>query len=203
MDHRWESPLGGLYLSLLLPVDPVPPTLLPLAIGARLADRLAERWSVPARLKWPNDVLVVREGEPVRKLSGILVDSVGAPGGLRVAVAGIGVNVRAPPDGFPDGLATPPVTLGELVRPVPAVREVEDLVVDAAERAAADLTSSEGPREVLDRVRARLYGVGRRVTVDGVPLGAIRGIDEDGALVLEADGGPMTIRAGDLRVLEP
>jgi BirA family transcriptional regulator, biotin operon repressor / biotin---[acetyl-CoA-carboxylase] ligase len=203
LDHRWESPAGGLYLSLLVPAGPEPPTVLPLAIGAQLGDHLAARWSVRTHLKWPNDLLVADDGGRMRKLSGILVDLVGTPAEGRVAVAGIGVNVRRPSEGFPADLATPAAALEELVRPIPAVREVEEIAVDAALRAAAELVTPAGRDRVLARCRARLYGVGRRATVDGSPSGIIRGLEDDGALRLDRDGAPMTIRAGDLRVAEP
>ncbi len=202
LDHRWASPPGGLYLSVLLPAGPEPSTLLPLAIGAELAEALDARWPIGARLKWPNDLLVVRD-RSVGKLSGILVDTVERSPDGRVAVAGIGVNVRRPTEGFPSDLALPAVALEELIPRIPSVREVEDLAVDAAERAAREIRDPTARAAVLERCGARLYGVGRPVDVDGVPSGILRGLEADGALRLDRDGEPMTIRAGDLRVREP
>jgi BirA family transcriptional regulator, biotin operon repressor / biotin---[acetyl-CoA-carboxylase] ligase len=203
LDHRWASPAGGLYLSVLLPVGSEPSTLLPLAIGAQLAEDLDARWSIGTRLKWPNDLLVVRGPASVRKLSGILVDTVERPGEGRVAVAGIGVNVRRLPADVATKVGAPTVALEELVSRVPAVREVEEVAVEAALRASRDIREPAGRAAVLARCGARLYGVGRRAEVDGVAAGIIRGLAADGALRLDHEGQPMTIRAGDLRVLDP
>jgi BirA family transcriptional regulator, biotin operon repressor / biotin---[acetyl-CoA-carboxylase] ligase len=195
--------VGGLYLSVLLPMGLEPSTLLPLAIGARLAEDLDARWPIGARLKWPNDLLVVRGRGSVRKLSGILVDTVERPEDGRVAIAGIGLNVRPLPPGAGTEGAETAVGLDELVATAPSMREVEDIAVGAAERAARDIRDPAGRVEVLARCGARLYGVGRRGEVDGVSAGIIRGLDGDGALLLDRDGEPMTIRAGDLTVLDP
>jgi BirA family transcriptional regulator, biotin operon repressor / biotin---[acetyl-CoA-carboxylase] ligase len=200
LDHRWASPPGSLYLSIVLPFPAKHGTLLPLAVGAELAGDLAHRWGVHPRLKWPNDLLVADAAGRMRKLSGILMDQLPA---APVAVAGIGVNVRVPPGGHPPEVARRTTSLEEWVVPCPSVDEVESVVAAAAMRAAERLDSPAGVEASRRRCEELLYGAGRRATVDGVLAGTIAALGPEGELLLDVDGERMTIRAGDLRVEGP
>jgi BirA family transcriptional regulator, biotin operon repressor / biotin---[acetyl-CoA-carboxylase] ligase len=88
---KWESPAGGLYLSILLkPVlHPRYWSLLSLVAGVAMVE-LIERHAddLRARLKWPNDLLV--RG---RKIGGILLQSI--QGSSPRLIIGIGINVMA------------------------------------------------------------------------------------------------------------
>lgn len=197
LTHGWESPPGSLYVSVIVPLAPEHPTLLPLALGAAIAGALESRWEVRPRLKWPNDLLLVDGGGRARKLGGVLVDAVDGRG---TAVAGVGVNVRDPPGGYSPDRAPRATSLAEWVRPCPSVDEVEATVVGASLRAAESLSGAAGTDEIRRACEARLFGRGRRATIDGRPAGTIVGLGPEGELLLEVDGERMTIRAGDLRV---
>ena len=90
--RAWHSvPGGSLTFSTLWRFDNGLQSLagLSLAVGLAIA-RAVNRHSVhPARLKWPNDVLVDH-----RKLAGILVEVQGDMNGAAFAVVGVGLNVR-------------------------------------------------------------------------------------------------------------
>lgn len=64
-------------------------------------------------LKWPNDLVVVRDGR-VRKLGGVLAEGTAEGHRLASAVVGIGVNVDWPADAFPSALAPSMWSLREL-----------------------------------------------------------------------------------------
>ncbi len=94
--HAWESPAGGLYLSVVLR-PPVPmsffvglPAVCALGALAALRDNAG---LAGAALKWPNDVLL---GDG--KLAGILVEA-GSGADGPYAVCGIGVNLEPVPAG--------------------------------------------------------------------------------------------------------
>ncbi len=194
--RRWESPEGGLYLSVVVPA-PRPVGLLPLAIGAELAEGLRCRHGVRIRLKWPNDLYAVGPGGEGGKLGGLLVDAVRAEGGSDRAVAGIGVNVRAAPS--LDSPPAPAVALDQLTARAVALEEVERTVVDATLSAARTLESAEGERAAVARARGLLYGAGEPVRVDGRPVGTLLGIREDGAALLGTPDGPRALFVGELR----
>jgi BirA family transcriptional regulator, biotin operon repressor / biotin---[acetyl-CoA-carboxylase] ligase len=202
LDHSWASPPGGLYLSVVLRSPTSHETLLPLAVGAHLAKELEGRYGVSLALKWPNDLLWTGDGPPARKVAGILLDRVPAPSGGWTAVAGIGVNV-ASSDELPSDVARHATALADLVQPAPPLEEVEVLVVRAAEAAAASLLAGDREVEATRALcRARLYGVGRRASVDGVPVGTIDSVGPEGELWVNTGSGRVALRAGDLRLDE-
>jgi BirA family biotin operon repressor/biotin-[acetyl-CoA-carboxylase] ligase len=202
LDRSWASPEGGLYCSIVLPRPSDHPGLLPLTVGARLASALRETYGVPVSLKWPNDLLIVEDGRPARKLAGILTDEVASPTLGRVVVTGIGLNVRLDRSSFPFPLTERVAALEEFVVPPPSLEEVEGLAVAAALGAADWLASTDGVLRARALCRALLYGVGRPVTVDGRPAGMIESLGDDGELWLVSGTDRAAIWAGDVRVEE-
>jgi BirA family biotin operon repressor/biotin-[acetyl-CoA-carboxylase] ligase len=96
--RAWESPVGNLYLSVLLrPADPAREAgrwslLAAVALAETLAEFAAEPQEVA--LKWPNDVLLGRA-----KLAGLLCESAAdGQGRMEWLVIGMGANLAlAPP----------------------------------------------------------------------------------------------------------
>ena len=198
-DRSWASPEGGLYLSVVLRPGLIGPVL-PLAIGAELADAVTLEYGVRPRLKWPNDLLAVDTAGTARKLAGILVDLVRTANGSAAAVAGIGLNAHRPRDDLPAGVRERAVALEELTTLPIDLEALERLVVGASVRAARALGPPEGERAVLARVRGLLYGAGEPVTVDGRPVGTLAGVRDDGALEVWSSGSLRALLAGDVRV---
>lgn len=90
--RQWHSVVGGsLTFSVLWRFDTGLQSLagLSLAVGLAIARAVNRHSRHPARLKWPNDVLV-----DFRKLAGILVEVQGDMHGATLAVVGIGLNFR-------------------------------------------------------------------------------------------------------------
>ena len=73
----WESELGGLYYSMILPYNKI----LPIIVGVSVSDILV-RYNLDVRLKWPNDIIVND-----KKLGGILCQSQG-----KNTIVGLGIN---------------------------------------------------------------------------------------------------------------
>lgn len=95
--RRWHSPPGNVYAALRLPQEPpFSGTTAPVALGGLLAAALegaAGKARLDVRLKWPNDLVVLRGGSPY-KVGGILLEE--RDGCL---LAGVGVNwAWAPPE---------------------------------------------------------------------------------------------------------
>ena len=199
LDHRWISPPGGLYLSTLLPALPEGGPLVPLAVGTAISAALRP-FSAEPKLKWPNDLVVVNPPRPSRKLGGVLVDRVHGQDGRPFLVVGVGVNVAARPDAYPADLRPRIVQLTELAgRPV-GVEEVERVVVPAISAGVRLLETESGRAEVVGRLRARLYGRGQRVRVDGASAGVLEEVDDDGALVVAEGDRRQRILAGEVVV---
>jgi BirA family transcriptional regulator, biotin operon repressor / biotin---[acetyl-CoA-carboxylase] ligase len=199
-DHTWASPPGGLYLSLIERAPPGIDGLASLAIGAHLRASIAQRWRVSPVLKWPNDLLVLDAHARARKLAGTLIDLVPSPTLGDAIVVGLGVNVAATANKFPEELRDRVASLDESVGHPVALPEVEELAVATMQAALADLSDPAGHARVLAECRSSLYGMGRRATVDGTLTGTIQALGEDGEIWLRTPQGAIAIRSGDLVV---
>ena len=217
LDRGWEDAGGrgllGSYILCgeLLPEHPSLAVMLAgLAVLRAIGDscpQLEER----VRLKWPNDVIAVEEGGPV-KLAGILVESIFAQQALSGVILGIGVNVNQRQEELPAvrGGGLPPSSLMLLGRgdetphgeysPI----EREHLLV-ALCRALDDLCAP-GSRPSAEDVHARwqraLYGMGTEVTAhtaDGPVHGRAIGTSLQGALRVRLTGGEtVEIHSGEV-----
>ena len=194
--HSWHTAPGrGLALSVLLHqgCDRRQFGLLPLAAGLALS-RALERLGAHAELKWPNDLLIAG-----RKVSGILAESRRTAEGDDAAVLGVGVNVAQSPEDFPDELRARGTSLAmegcATTREIVAAEFLNALEPLWAEQQEGDR------RAVLSAWRARATFWGRELRVstpDGEVSGIARELDDSGALILERDGGRMTVLAGDV-----
>ena len=169
-NNVWQSPAGGLYLSVSLPVAEV--SLLPLVgpcIACDVARWLQERFSVAARIKWPNDWLVEE-----RKLGGLLMELVRSAQGRLVVVAGLGLNVFHTPQ-VPDRRAFPPTALNEWadVASEDLMSMARELACVVFQAAAVSASLESGIRRFLIEHSSTL---GREVSVDLPGGGQITGI---------------------------
>jgi BirA family biotin operon repressor/biotin-[acetyl-CoA-carboxylase] ligase len=90
--HRWISPPGSVYLSVLWRSNATPDQIgfLPLVVALAAREALAPFTTSPISVKWPNDLLT-----PKGKLVGILVENIGKSQGW---IIGLGANVLPSPD---------------------------------------------------------------------------------------------------------
>ncbi len=190
----WRSPPGNLHLTLLTPtvLAPRDQPKLGFAAGVALAEAAAALLPADAavRLKWPNDLLV--DGA---KASGILLEGLG---GAAVAI-GLGVNIAAHPDDTPY-----PAT--HLAAHAPRLDRASFFPV-LAERLAATIAELEidGFAPLRRRWLDRAAHLGQRISVrrdERTLEGLFRDIDEDGRLLLDADGTLVRIDAGDVFPLD-
>jgi BirA family transcriptional regulator, biotin operon repressor / biotin---[acetyl-CoA-carboxylase] ligase len=182
--RRWSAPAGSaLLFSLVLRS---PPPLLPLAAAVAICDVAGES----AAIKWPNDVVVRREGA-LRKLAGILIE--GRPQ-QRWAVLGIGLNVAVELDQLPPEVRASAATLGL------TAAEIEPTLTELL--AALERRLDERQEATLQAWRARDVLRGREVTWSS-GRGRAEGIDGEGRLVVALRvGGHATLRAGEVHLLD-
>lgn len=92
----WESPLGGLYFTLVLPPELHPDSAhrgaLPLWVAAQTAAFIHETFGIRVTIKWPNDLLFAG-----RKLAGILCESRLHGNDWGAVLIGIGINLHEAP----------------------------------------------------------------------------------------------------------
>lgn len=183
----WRSPRGcGVYLSLVVRprFGPEQAGALPLLAGLCVAER-ARLMGVNARLKWPNDVLVGG-----LKLAGVLCEA-RAEAGRCVAVIGIGLNLRTPPEGYP-----PEVLATALGTSAPAREVATQLAADFFEALSA--LPDDAP---ICALRPRWQALGPplgAVMRQGDVVGTYAGLDDAGGLLLDTPSGRVALHAGEV-----
>ncbi len=201
LDRKWESPEGGLWMSVLLETDTTFESskfgLLPLMAGASVATAIIMEYDLDAGVKWPNDVLIGG-----RKVSGILCELI-ERGGMRCAVVGIGVNVNNPvKEGYEfSGLSTSVVE--EFGKPV-GLEDLENAVLEELDFRNRLLSQGEYDK-ILDDWRELTVTLGKRVAVNtpgGLVNGTANDVDDNGSLILDCDGRTEKISVGDCQHLE-
>ncbi len=191
-DRRWLSnEPGGLWLSIVMREfsAPGPPSFLPAVALARL---LRRDHGIDAHLKWPNDVLVGS-----RKISGVLCEILRAGDGRDAWILGVGINVNQ--QTFPAEIRDVAVSMRQL-----SGREYDP---DAVLRSyLVEVERTYVSRESLVTAWRRCTRmIGRRVRAirrGELVLRTVRDVDEQGRLVVEADGGEVEtwVSAGDLEI---
>ena len=201
-DHTWWSDQGSLTFTIAL--DPAAHGLrtgheprLALATAVALIDAIEEMVpGAPLGIRWPNDV---EAGG--RKLAGLLPERVETPEGPRLLI-GIGVNVRTRLDHAPAEIRAMAASAESLRgRPI-SPEDAESLFLAMLARFGDVLPplAAEGPGlaarwDALDTLRGSAVRVdqGARV-VSGIG----RGINPQGALLLDCDGRPSAIFGGQV-----
>jgi len=195
--RSWHSPFGAnLYLSLAwtFPQWPAALTALPLAVGVVTAEALAELNLAGLRLKWPNDLWCGSS-----KLGGILIEQRGESGGACRVVIGLGLNV-AMRSATTAHIGQPWTTLAEQLGAAPSRNALAARIlaqwVAMLERFAADgFAPFEPGFRALDLLRNR--GVTLSLP-DGELAGIARGVDETGALLVDAGETRRRILSGEV-----
>ena len=187
--HTWFSPIGNLYLSVLLRTALAPHRSIELSFLTALAVADTVRQLLPNKnevlLKWPNDVLV--QGA---KISGVLLEQAGD-----ATIIGIGLNISQAPTNATYKTTT--IVANGGTASVEAGREI--LLCHLGTYLAT--WREDGFLPIRDLWLSRSYALGTTLQVSQLGetiSGAFSGLDSGGALLLDTDSGRRRILAGDI-----
>lgn len=184
--RKWFSPFGAnLYLSMYWRLEQGPAAAigLSLVIGIIMAEVLQSLGADSVRVKWPNDLYLED-----RKLAGILVELTGKTGDAAQIVIGAGINLvmrRVENDVINQGWINLQEAGINIDRNRLAVKLIQEL------RTALQLFEQEGLSPWLSRWERLDNFINRPVKLiigEKEIFGISRGIDAQGALLLEQDG---------------
>lgn len=187
--REWVSDSGNLFATVRIPDSArVLDNLLPLAMALCVV-RALETLTIPARIKWPNDVMT-----GYSKVGGILIEKKGP-----VIMAGIGLNIGSAPESSP----------GEKFFQIKA---------GCLKESGVNMKPCQVWALILEQVRCRLPGMieapstvaedaQRRLAFKGDPVvledacafngpARILGIDQQGSLIIETIKGIRSINRG-------
>jgi len=199
--RRWLAPFAsGVCLSVNWSFRDSAAALgaLSLAVGVAVLRALKKQGVTGAALKWPNDI--VHEG---RKLGGILIDLRGEAAGPAYVVVGVGLNLRLPPESIvslrEQGVeAVDLATLGATPRrSAVAAALLTELALALEEFGARGFVAFAPEWREADALAGRAVRV---LHGEQAEEGIARGVDEDGALLLDAGSGPHRVLSGEVTV---
>jgi len=187
--RTWHSPpQGNLYVSVIVVPEPgatrITPwlTWVPLLSALAGADCLSLQTGLSVSVKWPNDLLIND-----KKIGGILCEQTTTAERTMAIVIGIGLNINAALNDFPEDLRQGATTLAaEAGRPFDRVAILADLLLQLEQR--LDRLFLDGPAGMIEEFTQRCSTVGKTVRVTLEEKGVVQGIAEsigpDGCLRL-------------------
>jgi BirA family biotin operon repressor/biotin-[acetyl-CoA-carboxylase] ligase len=194
-------------LSIATSFDPLPRDLpaLTLVIGLRVREALMRCGARAMQLKWPNDLVIATSRGELAKVGGILVELRAEAGGAAHVVIGVGLNLMLDEadraaivalGNMAASLADAGAEIGARNRLVAAV--IESCVTGLEQFRAEGFAPFKTQWNSADVLRNQPIMVS---DVNGQRRGFARGIDTQGALLLERDDGSReTVIAGDVSV---
>ncbi len=204
--RRWIAPFGaGIAMSLgcaFRDASRAQPAL-SLAVGVAIARALGRAGARDIRLKWPNDVWF-----NARKVGGVLLELRAEEGGLAHVVIGVGLNVSLPAAARLEieatgvrAAAVADACPQPVSRNVLAAALLDELLSMLAQFEREGFAAFRDAWIGLDALRDRRARV---VAGEGAISGTARGVDEDGALLLDSGGRMQRFVSGEvsLRLIE-
>ncbi len=203
--RSWQSPAGiSIYMSLLCRPDfaPEKAPMLTLVMGLSVAQAVSRYTGLPAKIKWPNDVVV--NG---KKICGILTEMEMGLETKEIQYLVIGVGINVSNEAFPEeleGIATSLYLEAEekekkILRAV-LVQYVMEAFEENYERFLQTLDLS-GLQEAYNGHLVNRDAAVKVLDPKGEYAGVAKGIDKDGDLLVETEDGTVKkVYAGEVSV---
>lgn len=190
----WQSPAGGLWFSLALPLNNV--TLeqagsFSMVAALQVAEALQEVNNLSCKLKWPNDILINE-----KKLAGLLLTTT-TKFKKTWLILGIGINVN---NEIPVDLAKIATSIAQVRKQSQGrTRLLESILIKLHTAWAEFDRTGFGPYHKA--VESRLTGKGEKIQIKigtRTLQGTMKSVDTQGNLLLESAAGTKTVNAGEI-----
>ena len=202
LGKKWESPEGGIWMSLILrpKVPPARIGLITIATGVAIAKSIRSL-GLDAKIKWPNDVLI--HGD---KISGVLTEVNATFNEIDWVVVGIGIDSNLKLEDFPEDIRVGTTTLNEELPTDIDENELIAIFLGEFEKVYKLYKDSEIEAILKDwRDLSDTIGKYVNITQTGgkITQGYVVGINNEGSLIIEKqDGSLEKIISGELRTVE-
>ena len=188
---NWESPLGGVWLSIILNpnVNHSKIPLITLATGVAVENTLKRISVKNAEIKWPNDILI--HG---KKVCGILTEAITSFNTIESVIIGVGIDANISIENFPEELRENMTTLNDEIGEKVDENLLIKLFLEEFEKISEQFINEEY-ETILKEWRKNSYTIGKIVEVHepfSKPYdGYVLGISRDGSLVVEKIDGTL------------
>jgi len=199
MKRKWKSPVGGIWMSIIIhPKFGVSSTtLVPIAISLALCLAIEKTLKIKPELKWPNDVTV--KG---KKVAGVLVDASIVSNEIEYMIIGVGINFKIKP-----------IELANVIKKTPNFYGVTTLVKKDENSLPLlhqflyelenvfQMIDSMHIKKIINQWTKRSSTIGKNVSIvtgNGRINGKAVKIDNDGALIISNGKKVEKILVGDI-----
>lgn len=188
---NWESPLGGVWLSIILNpnVNHSKIPLITLATGVAVENTLKRIGVKNAEIKWPNDILI--HG---KKVCGILTEAITSFNTIESVIIGVGIDANISIENFPEELQENMTTLNDEIGEKVDENLLIKLFLEEFEKISEQFINEEY-ETILKEWRKNSYTIGKIIEVHepfSKPYdGYVLGISRDGSLVVEKIDGTL------------
>jgi len=200
MKRKWKSPVGGIWMSVIIhpEFDITYTTLIPIATSLALCIAIEKTLKINTKLKWPNDITL--KG---KKVAGVLTDASIISNQIESVVLGIGINFKINPNELENSIKKTPNFYGvtTLVKKnesmVPLIKqflyELENVL---------KLINSAQIKKIRNEWTKRSSTIGKNISIvtnDGHIRGRALKIDNDGGLVISGGKKTERVLVGDVK----
>ena len=199
LKRKWKSPVGGIWLSVIVhpKFSTSQITLVPIATSLALHKAVEKVLGIKPMLKWPNDLTLKK-----KKVAGILLDTSIQSNKIEFLVLGVGINFKIKPRNLEKLLKKTPNFYGvsTLVekneKPLPLVKqflyELENIF---------QMINSGSNKKIVTEWTKRSSTIGKNVSVitdDGRFNGKAIKLDNDGGLIITRGRKTKKLFVGDV-----
>ncbi|KZX17784.1 bifunctional ligase/repressor BirA [Methanobrevibacter cuticularis] len=190
LGKKWESPVGGIWLTIILRPDisPSKASFLTLATGVAVAKTL-RKMNIDARIKWPNDILINK-----KKVSGILTEANAKFSSVDYVVVGVGIDSNLDTNILSGDVRERMISLSQELGKHIEETDIISMFLNEFEE-IYNLFKEEKFKTILYDWRRMSETIGSYVKINQ-PLGKVLkgyavGINKNGALIIEKDNGDL------------
>lgn len=200
LQREWSSPIGGIWMSVLLRPDLslAEAAKLTLCTGIAVCKALEKELGIKVRIKWPNDIIF--EG---KKLAGILAEVVGEWNSVQTIIIGIGINANFPAEILPGEAYG--ISLQDILGKQVDLNQLTARILDELEQ-EFEISVQSRFAGLAERWAERAAGIGEEIEIiqqDKKISGIMKGIDGDGQMIVETEEGLRRFPAGEVRLRKP
>ena len=199
MKRRWFSPIGGIWMSIIIhpDFDISNTTLVPIATSLALCKAIEKTTRIKPELKWPNDITI--KG---KKVAGILVDTSIESNKIESLILGVGINFKIKQDKLKKNIVNSPNYYGATTlvkKNESALHLVQQFLYEL--EVIFQWINSGHTKKIINQWTKRSSTLGRNISIvtgNGRINGKAVKIDNDGALIISKNKKSTRILIGDV-----
>ena len=200
MNRKWKSPVGGIWMSIIIhpKFDITYATLVPIATSLAICIAIEKTLKINTKLKWPNDVTV--KG---KKVAGVLINASIISNQIENMVLGIGINFKINPNELKNSIKKTPNFYGvaTLVKKNQSMSPLVKQFLYELEN-VLQLINSGQIKKIINGWTKRSSTIGRNVSIitnEGRISGKAIRIDNEGGLIISKGKKTDRVLVGDVK----